>query len=125
MLPDWFAIHVINVRERARVPKIDNLSLARRMSPKETVGRSVHVKRVLGGPVLDMVGQMTHVSSTIGEDANNALAEAFITYNVKIMPVKVCVDFSREKTMPKTPRRFRRRSCASQSPFERVQIRDT
>jgi serine protease len=46
-----------------------------------------------GGPVLDMVGHGTHVSSTIGEDTNNALAEAGIAYNVRIMPVKVCVGY--------------------------------
>lgn len=45
------------------------------------------------GPVLDMVGHGTHVSSTIGEDANNALAETGIAFNVKIMPVKVCVGY--------------------------------
>jgi serine protease len=36
-----------------------------------------------------MGGHGTHVASTIGEDANNAIAEAGIAYNVKIMPVKV------------------------------------
>jgi serine protease len=45
------------------------------------------------GPVLDMVGHGTHVSSTIGEDTNNNLAESGIAYGVKIMPVKVCVGF--------------------------------
>jgi serine protease len=43
------------------------------------------------GPVLDMVGHGTHVASTIGEETNNAVAEAGIAYKVKIMPVKVCV----------------------------------
>ena len=33
------------------------------------------------GPVLDMEGHGTHVASTIGEDTNNALAEAGIAYN--------------------------------------------
>ena len=46
-----------------------------------------------GGPVLDMVGHGTHVSSTIGEDTNNNLAEAGIAYNVKIMPLKACLGF--------------------------------
>src|SRR5262249_30186965 len=45
------------------------------------------------GPVLDMVGHGTHVASTIGEDTNNAVAEAGIAYRVKLMPVKVCVGF--------------------------------
>ena len=45
------------------------------------------------GPVLDMQGHGTHVASTIGEDTNNAVAEAGIAYRVKLMPVKVCVGF--------------------------------
>ena len=45
------------------------------------------------GPVLDMEGHGTHVASTIGEDTNNALAEAGIAYRVKLMPVKVCLGF--------------------------------
>jgi serine protease len=40
-----------------------------------------------------MVGHGTHVSSTIGEETNNALAEAGIAYKVKIMPVKACLGF--------------------------------
>jgi serine protease len=45
------------------------------------------------GPVLDMEGHGTHVASTIGEDTNNALAEAGISYKAKLMPVKVCIGF--------------------------------
>jgi serine protease len=45
------------------------------------------------GPVLDMVGHGTHVSSTIGEDTNNDLGDAGIAYNTTIMPVKVCVGY--------------------------------
>jgi serine protease len=45
------------------------------------------------GPVLDMVGHGTHVASTIGEDTDNALADAGIAYKVKLMPVKVCVGY--------------------------------
>jgi serine protease len=45
------------------------------------------------GPVLDMEGHATHVSSTIGEDTNNNQAEAGIAYNVKIMPVKTCLSY--------------------------------
>src|SRR5262245_1344594 len=47
------------------------------------------------GPVLDMEGHGTHVASTIGEDTNNALAEAGIAYKVKLMPLKVCVEIGR------------------------------
>ena len=43
--------------------------------------------------VLDMDGHSTHVSSTIGEDTNNAIAEAGIAYHVRIMPVKVCLGY--------------------------------
>jgi serine protease len=43
--------------------------------------------------VVDMDGHGTHVSSTIGEDTNNALAQAGIAYKVRIMPVKVCVGY--------------------------------
>src|SRR5437899_2518749 len=59
-----------------------DLGAARTVSPKDFV--------FWNGPVLDMVGHGTHVGSTIGEETNNALAEAGIAYNVKIMPVKVC-----------------------------------
>ena len=45
------------------------------------------------GPVLDMVGHATHVSSTIGEDTNNTVAEAGIAYKVSVMPVKVCLGY--------------------------------
>ena len=47
----------------------------------------------LGATVLDTLGHGTHVSSTIGEDTNNGLAEAGIAYKVKIMPVKVCASY--------------------------------
>ncbi len=42
------------------------------------------------GAVTDMDGHGTHVSSTIGEDTNNAMLLAGLAYNVRIMPVKVC-----------------------------------
>jgi serine protease len=45
------------------------------------------------GPVLDMDGHGTHVSSTIGEETDNGLAEAGLAYNARIMPVKVCVGY--------------------------------
>jgi serine protease len=62
-----------------------DLGSARIVSPRDFVFWS--------GPVLDMVGHATHVSSTIAEDTNNNLAEAGIAYNVKIMPVKACVGY--------------------------------
>jgi serine protease len=46
-----------------------------------------------GGPVLDFDGHGTHVASTIAEDANNGVGVAGLAYNVRIMPVKVCVGY--------------------------------
>ena len=43
--------------------------------------------------VVDTDGHATHVSGTIGEDANNGLAEAGMAYKVRIMPVKVCASY--------------------------------
>ena len=43
--------------------------------------------------VLDTDGHGTHVSSTIGEDANNNIGDAGLAYNVRIMPVKVCASY--------------------------------
>lgn len=45
------------------------------------------------GPVVDFEGHGTHVAGTIGEDANNDLAEAGIAYNARLMPVKVCFNY--------------------------------
>lgn len=45
------------------------------------------------GPVLDMDGHGTHVSGTIGEHTNNALLLAGMAYNVRVMPVKVCLGY--------------------------------
>jgi subtilisin family serine protease len=46
-----------------------------------------------GATVLDMDGHGTHVASTVGEDTNNAIMAAGIAYNVRIMPVKVCIGY--------------------------------
>jgi serine protease len=45
------------------------------------------------GAMFDFDGHGTHVASTIAEDANNQLSLAGLAYNVRIMPVKVCVGF--------------------------------
>jgi serine protease len=45
------------------------------------------------GPVLDMDGHGTHVSGTIGEHTNNATMLAGMAFNVRIMPVKVCLGY--------------------------------
>ncbi|MEO7192552.1 MAG: S8 family serine peptidase [Vicinamibacterales bacterium] len=46
-----------------------------------------------GTPMRDFDGHGTHVASTIAEEANNQLSLAGMAYQVKIMPVKVCVGF--------------------------------
>ena len=46
-----------------------------------------------GERVLDFDGHGTHVASTIAEDANNGESLAGMAYNVRLMPVKVCVGF--------------------------------
>jgi serine protease len=43
--------------------------------------------------VVDTAGHGTHVASTLAENTNNALGEAGVAYNVKIMPVKVCASY--------------------------------
>jgi subtilisin family serine protease len=46
-----------------------------------------------GTTTLDTDGHGTHVSSTIGEETNNALLDAGIAYKTRIMPVKVCASY--------------------------------
>jgi serine protease len=66
-------------------------------SPDITGSRFVspHAEVLLGGgaPVIDMVGHGTHVASTIAEDANNGMGLAGMAYNVRLMPVKVCIGY--------------------------------
>jgi serine protease len=63
-----------------------DLAASRLVSPADFVTNG-------GSRILDTDGHGTHVSSTIGEDTNNALADAGIAYNVRIMPVKVCASY--------------------------------
>jgi len=63
-----------------------DLSSSRLVSPIDFVSG-------FGATVLDSDGHGTHVSSTVGEDTNNALFDAGIAYNAKIMPVKVCSSY--------------------------------
>ena len=63
-----------------------DLSSSRLVSPVDFVTGN-------GSVVLDSDGHGTHVSSTIGEDTNNALLDAGIAYKTRIMPVKVCMSY--------------------------------
>jgi serine protease len=75
---------------------IQNVSVPFRVNPDLVASRLVAPHDFVSGGgsmTLDMEGHGTHVSSTIGEDTNNELAEAGIAYNVRIMPVKVCAGF--------------------------------
>lgn len=79
-MPVWngLALQAVSVPFRVN----PDLAQSRLVAPRDFVSGSA--------TVLDMDGHGTHVSSTIGEDTNNALGEAGIAYQVKIMPVKVC-----------------------------------
>jgi serine protease len=83
VFPTWTGTAIQNIS----VPFAINLDLhvSRLTSAKDFI--------FWNGPVLDMVGHGTHVSSTVGEDTNNSLAEAGIAYNATIMPVKVCLGY--------------------------------
>lgn len=63
-----------------------DLSASRLVSPMDFVTNG-------GSTVLDSDGHGTHVSSTVGEDTNNALLDAGIAYHARIMPVKVCTSY--------------------------------
>ena len=76
--------------------KIENVSLPFAVSPDLPASRLVSPRDFVfmtGGPVLDFDGHGTHVSSTIGEATNNGISLAGMAYNVKIMPVKVCIGY--------------------------------
>lgn len=46
-----------------------------------------------GSPVLDTSRHGTHVASTIAEATNNGIGLAGLAYNVKLMPLKVCLSY--------------------------------
>jgi serine protease len=77
--------------------KIENVNLPFDVSTDLPTSRLVSphdfVFMPSGGPVLDFDGHGTHVSSTIGEATNNGIELAGMAYNVRIMPVKVCLDY--------------------------------
>jgi serine protease len=72
-----------------------NISVPFGTNPDLQVGRLTSARDFAfwTGPVLDMVGHGTHVSSTVGEETNNGIAEAGIAYKALIMPVKVCLGY--------------------------------
>jgi serine protease len=74
---------------------LQSVSVPYARNPDFAASRIVNARDFIfwDGPVLDMEGHGTHVASTIGEDTNNALAEAGIAYKVKLMPLKVCVGY--------------------------------
>jgi len=63
-----------------------DLSSSRVVSPRDLVFQP-------GTDPLDFDGHGTHVASTIAEEANNAIGLVGLAYNVRVMPVKVCVGF--------------------------------
>jgi serine protease len=77
--------------------KIENVVLPFDVSPDLPTSRLVGPRDFIfmpsGGPVLDFDGHGTHVSSTIGEATNNGISLAGMAYNVRLMPVKVCVGY--------------------------------
>ncbi len=82
--PIWTGLGFEN-RTFAFAPSTD-LTTSRIVSPFDFVLFSA------GSPVLDFDGHGTHVASTIAEDANTK-GLIGMAYNVKIMPLKVCVGY--------------------------------
>ncbi|HEX5215429.1 MAG TPA: S8 family serine peptidase, partial [Vicinamibacterales bacterium] len=76
---------------------IQTVSLPFAVSTDLTASRLVlprdFVFTTTGTQVQDMDGHGTHVSSTIAEDTNNSFRAAGIAYNVRIIPVKVCLGY--------------------------------
>jgi serine protease len=77
--------------------RFDSVSLRVTRSPDLSPSRVVlprdFIFNVGASSTWDMVGHGTHVASTIAEDANNQISLAGMAYNVRIMPVKVCVGY--------------------------------
>jgi serine protease len=80
---------------------IQSINVTFAMNPDMSPGKFVSPIDFVGGTlgsvgsnvVLDSEGHGTHVSSTVAEDTNNALLDAGVAFNAKIMPVKVCASY--------------------------------
>ncbi|MEO8484238.1 MAG: S8 family serine peptidase [Acidobacteriota bacterium] len=70
-----------------RIARSPDLSASRLVLPRDLIFN------VGASSTWDFVGHGTHVASTIAEDANNQVSLAGMAYNVRIMPVKVCVGY--------------------------------
>jgi serine protease len=57
------------------------------------VGARDFVFLASGSAAIDMEGHGTHVASTIAQTTNNAMSLAGVAYQVKVMPLKVCVGY--------------------------------
>ncbi len=82
-LPTWSGTAIVNTQ----VPF--------RTNPDMSTSKLVKARDFVfwDGPVVDMDGHGTHVSSTVGQDANNMVSGAGIAYNAAIMPLKACFGY--------------------------------
>lgn len=60
---------------------------------RQTLPRDFSGAIVPGLPLVDTSSHGSHVSATIGEATNNALLATGMAYNVRIMPLKVCLSY--------------------------------
>jgi serine protease len=76
--------------------RFEDVPLRFEMTPDLAPSRVVSARDLVfepGGSPFDLEGHGTHVASTIAEEANNAIGLAGLAYNVRVMPVKVCLGF--------------------------------
>jgi serine protease len=75
---------------------IESVTLPFGVTPDLSSSRVVSQRDLVfqpGSNPLDFDGHGTHVASTIAEEANNAIGLVGLAYNVRVMPVKVCIGF--------------------------------
>jgi serine protease len=76
--------------------QFEDVPLRFEMTPDLPLSRVVFARDLAfepGEDPFDFEGHGTHVASTIAEEANNAIGLAGLAYNVRMMPVKVCLGF--------------------------------